>query len=125
MTEKAGQAKIQRMLGAVYTAKATTNLTIGNTKRAQIAFLDKAQLAFKEAIAANPNDAEALHGIGLAASWAGKLDEAIDYLKRAIEIRKGYAEAHNDLGVAYTLKFNSDRTRKSTFSSRLRALKRQ
>jgi len=124
VTEKAGQAKIQRMLGAVYTAKATTNLTIGSTKRAQIAFLDKAQLAFKEAIAANPNDAEALHGIGLAASWAGKLDEAVDYLKRAIEIRKGYAEAHNDLGVAYTLKFNSDRTRKEYIQLAFESLKK-
>ncbi len=123
VTEKAGQAKIERMLGAIYTAKATANLKVGDSKKAQIVFLDKAQQAFTAALAINPNDAEALHGIGLAASWAGKLDEAIDYLKRATDIRPKYAEAYNDLSVAYTLKFNTDRTKKEYINLALKSIK--
>lgn len=124
VTDKAGQARLQRMLGAIYTAKATPNLKIADSKQAQIVFLDKAQLAFKEALAVNANDSEALHGIGLAASWAGKLDEAIDYLKRSVEIRPKYAEAHNDLAVAYTLKFNADKSKKEYIKLALESLKK-
>ena len=57
----------------------------------------RAAAAFREAIAANPRDPDALVGAALAAHLLGRDDQAISSLKRAMEI------APNDAHAAYVL----------------------
>lgn len=63
---------------------------------------EKAASAFREALAANPRDALALAGAGMAAHMLGRDDVAVRSLKRALEVNPDYAYAALLLGqVAY------------------------
>jgi tetratricopeptide (TPR) repeat protein len=63
---------------------------------------DKASAAFREAIAANPRDPDALAGAGLAAHLLGRDDQAIGFLKRALDAAPTYVYAAYSLGqIAY------------------------
>ena len=63
---------------------------------------EKAAAAFREALAMNPRDANALTGAGMAAHMLGREDQAMSSLKRALEIQPDYAYAAYLLGqVAY------------------------
>ena len=63
---------------------------------------EKAASAFREALAADPSDAVALAGAGLAAHLLGRDDQAIGSLKRALAIEPDYAYAAHLLGqIAY------------------------
>ncbi|HTI36888.1 MAG TPA: tetratricopeptide repeat protein [Vicinamibacterales bacterium] len=64
---------------------------------------EKAAASFRAALAAQPRDAEALAGAGVAAHLLGQDDEAISYLKRALEVRPDYVDAALLLGpIAYS-----------------------
>jgi predicted TPR repeat methyltransferase len=63
---------------------------------------EKAASAFRQALAENPRDANALTGAGIAAHMLGRDDQAISSLKHALEIQPDYAYAAYVLGqVAY------------------------
>ena len=63
---------------------------------------EKAASAFREALAMNPRDPNALAGAGLAAHLLGRDDQAISSLKRALDVEPDYAYAAYLLGqVAY------------------------
>ena len=63
---------------------------------------EKAASAFRAQLAANPSDSRALTGAGLAAHLTGRPDEAIRYLKRAIDARPDNVQASHALGqIAY------------------------
>lgn len=49
----------------------------------------------------NPKDAEALNDLGFALRQNGKLDEAQNYLKQALEIKPEMGSAHANLSVVY------------------------
>lgn len=64
---------------------------------------DKAALAFRQAIAANPRDPDSLAGAGMAAHLLGRDDEAMRYLTKALDVAPNYAYAAYLLGqIAYS-----------------------
>ena len=70
-----------------------------------IAFLQQGQFAAAEAVLLailkrRPRDFDALHLSGVAAVEAGRLDEGIPRIRRAIAINPKSSAAHNNLGTA-------------------------
>src|SRR5687768_12092747 len=64
---------------------------------------EKAAAAFRAVLAANPGDARALAGAGIAAHLTGRPDQAITYLKKAIQIEPEFVQASYMLGqIAYS-----------------------
>lgn len=64
---------------------------------------EKAAAAFRAVLAANPSDARALAGAGMAAHLTGRPDQAINYLKKAIQIDPEFVQASYMLGqIAYS-----------------------
>src|SRR6266436_4342053 len=59
-----------------------------------------AEAAYRQALAAQPNLAEAHSNLGNALTAQRKLDEAVDACRRAIRIKPDLAEAHSNLGHA-------------------------
>jgi superkiller protein 3 len=57
--------------------------------------------AYKDAIAARPDYAEAYNNLGLTYRGRGRLAEAIDAYRAAVSIKPDFAVAYNNLGVAY------------------------
>ena len=63
---------------------------------------EKAASAFRARLATNPNDANALTGAGIAAHLTARDDEAISYLKKALQADPEFAYASYVLGqIAY------------------------
>ena len=67
--------------------------------------LAEAEIFYRQALAVQPNNADALNLLGIiahqmASEERGKLDEAIALYRRAIRIKPTYGEAHANLGVA-------------------------
>ena len=63
---------------------------------------DKAAAAFRAQLAANPNDARALTGAGIAAHLQSRDDQAISYLKKAVQVDAEFIYASYVLGqIAY------------------------
>src|SRR5215510_5750661 len=61
-----------------------------------------AEACYRQALAAQPNLAEAHSNLGLALTGQGKFDEAIAACRRAIGIKPVLAGAHSNLGNALT-----------------------
>ena len=80
--------------------------------------LDEAVASYRNALAINPNYAEAHNNLGIALKAQGKLDEAIASYQRAIAINQDYAEAHSNLGIA----LNADGKREEAVESFQRAV---
>jgi tetratricopeptide (TPR) repeat protein len=57
--------------------------------------------AFKDSIKLNPNDAEALYGLGFANFRMGRFRDAADAFKKATELKPRMAKAHYGLSLAY------------------------
>ncbi len=62
--------------------------------------LKAAEQVYRQILAVEPNQADAIHLLGLIAHQAGKLDEALVCYRRAVELKPDYAEAYNNLGAA-------------------------
>jgi predicted TPR repeat methyltransferase len=60
--------------------------------------LEQAEAIYLALLEADPNDAEALHYLGVARHQQGESLLAVDLVRRALEIRPGYADAFNNLG---------------------------
>ena len=60
--------------------------------------LDEAEAIYRRLLAADPDDAEAHHMLGLVAAQTGRIDEAERHLEAAIARRPDHPEAHNNLG---------------------------
>jgi predicted O-linked N-acetylglucosamine transferase (SPINDLY family) len=63
--------------------------------------LQTAEQLYRQILAAEPNQPEALHLLGVIAQQAGKHALAIQYIERAIAIRGDQPLFHNNLGEAY------------------------
>lgn len=62
---------------------------------------DAAISAFMNAVAINPDYAEAWNNLGTAYDQAGRYNDAVLAFRRAVAINPGYAEAWNNLGNVY------------------------
>src|SRR5262249_46607780 len=62
--------------------------------------LARAQEQYTLSLQDTPDNPEALNGLGLIAQKQGKVDDAINYFKKAVAINPRYADAFNNLGVA-------------------------
>jgi tetratricopeptide (TPR) repeat protein len=70
--------------------------------------LSEAREMYREILRRRPNDANALHLLGVLAGQQGKTDAAIDLVRRAISIKPRFAEAYRNLGslLAEKAQFN-------------------
>lgn len=81
----------------------TTELTIEQAVAAAInmqrqKLLPQAEAIFDAILQADPQCVEALHFLGVLRHQQGRRDEAVDLIRRAIDLNPGYADAHNNLG---------------------------
>ena len=60
-----------------------------------------AVLEWRKALAMYPDDAKANNNLGSALTMAGAPQDAIPYLRRAVEVNSNFAEAYYNLGAAY------------------------
>jgi protein O-GlcNAc transferase len=58
----------------------------------------EAEQVYRQVLSQRPDQAEALHGLGLLAERAGRADVAMDLFRRAVRIVPSSAAIHNDLG---------------------------
>lgn len=63
--------------------------------------IDRSRDVFGELVAADPDDARALHGLGKAEAAAGQLEAAVQHLRRAVELAPAFGQAHYTLALAY------------------------
>jgi predicted O-linked N-acetylglucosamine transferase (SPINDLY family) len=62
--------------------------------------LAEAEAVYRQILSADPNDADALHLLGVIANQTGRNDQAIDLIGRAVELDPEYDEALFNLGNA-------------------------
>ncbi len=62
--------------------------------------LQQAEQIYRQIIAAEPNNAEALHLMGAISCENGAYEESVEHLKRALALRPHFPEALNTLGLA-------------------------
>jgi len=62
--------------------------------------LHEAEPLYLEILAREPDHADALHHLGMAAGQVGRYDAAVDLIQRALAIKPDYPEAFNNLGNA-------------------------
>ena len=60
----------------------------------------QAEELYRQILAQDPEQVDALHHLGLASHQLGRTEEAIEYLREAVRLNPGFAEANNSLGVA-------------------------
>jgi protein O-GlcNAc transferase len=63
--------------------------------------MQQAETIFREVIHVHPQNADALHFIGLISFRHKKYDAAIEHIRRAIELNPNCADAYNNLGIIY------------------------
>ncbi len=68
--------------------------------------IDRAEQAYRKALEYNPQNSDALNGIGSVLGRRGRVEEAILYFKQALEIDPNNIEAYHNMGLALT---NQDR----------------
>jgi tetratricopeptide (TPR) repeat protein len=74
--------------------------------REMLSRLDDAKAAYKTAIvweSSKPNDPTPFHGLGRVLVKQGRPREALPYLQQAVKLGPAAAQAHEDLGEAYSL----------------------
>ena len=71
--------------------------------------LGEAEQLYRQILAVDPNHAVAWHLLGVIASQLGRNDAAEKSIGRALELQPNYAEARNNLGLAYRRKESSTR----------------
>ena len=63
--------------------------------------LQTAEQIYRQVLQVEPNQAHAIHLLGMIAHRLGKLDQAVACCRRAVELKPDYAEAHGSLGMAF------------------------
>ena len=77
----------------VWNLKGAANLALKNYQQAEI--------AFKESINLNPNNAEIYNNLGVAFKEQEKFTDALESYKKAISINQKFTEAYNNIGILY------------------------
>ena len=60
-----------------------------------------AERLYREMLAADPNQADALHNLGVICAQSSRLDEALDLIQRSLALKPDFAAAHNSLGIVF------------------------
>ncbi len=60
---------------------------------------EAAERAYRDVLALAPNEADALHNLGVICAQAGRLEEAEGLIRRALAAKPDLAAAHNSLGI--------------------------
>jgi len=68
--------------------------------------IDRAEQAYRKALEYNPQNSDALNGIGSVLGRRGRVEEAILYFRQALEMDPNNIEAYHNMGLALT---NQDR----------------
>ena len=63
--------------------------------------LQRAEIAYRQILAVDPNQVDAIHLLGVIAHQSGKHEIAIQYIRRAIGLAGNQAAFHCNLGAAY------------------------
>ncbi len=63
--------------------------------------LQAAEQIYRQILAVQPNQPDALHLLGVVASQTGRHEVAVDYIGRAVQLQGNVAFYHNNLGEAY------------------------
>jgi tetratricopeptide (TPR) repeat protein len=87
-----------RMVGVLASAVVVVVLGIATWTRAGV--YATSETLWSDTVTKNPDAWMAQYNLGLALGKAGKLDEAIAHFRRAVQIKPGFAEAHNFFGTA-------------------------
>jgi len=87
-----------RIVGVVASAGVLVVLGVATWARAGV--YATSETLWRDTVTKNPNAWMSQYNLGLALGKAGKLDEAIAHFGRAVQIKPGFAEAHNYLGTA-------------------------
>lgn len=82
----------------VEAANIHNNLGVSYIKKGEV---NKAMEHFQQAVAVNPQFAQAHNNLGLSLSSSGRQDQAIDAFKRAISLKPDFVDAYVNLGIAY------------------------
>ncbi len=61
--------------------------------------MDKYQEVITEVLKREPDNAELYYNLGVSADQQGKKDEAVEFYKKAIELKSDYASAYNNIAV--------------------------
>jgi len=61
--------------------------------------LPEAESLYRQLLASDPNHADALHMLGVLANQTGRVSDAIELIRRAIQLNCGRAIYHNNLGL--------------------------
>jgi protein O-GlcNAc transferase len=68
----------------------------------------QAENIYRQILAVDPANIDALHLLGLVAHQVGSNDVAVDYLSQALRLKPDFAEAHHNLGVVFKKKGDLD-----------------
>ncbi|MBI2628985.1 tetratricopeptide repeat protein [Candidatus Pacearchaeota archaeon] len=75
--------------------------------------LDEAENIYREILIKNPDNPDALHLLGVIDFQQGKHDEAIDFIKKAINLKPNVALYYNNLGMIYDIINNEEESVKN------------
>lgn len=63
--------------------------------------LPEAEVRYRQVLADDPNNPDALHLLGLLAAQVGKQEEAVKLIGRAIAVKPHFHQAHRNIGILY------------------------
>ncbi|HTT19317.1 MAG TPA: FG-GAP-like repeat-containing protein [Candidatus Sulfotelmatobacter sp.] len=101
-------AKAIPFQGTLYQDKFRRNSHTYGVAFFQHGFLKEAERAFQQAVAANPDDADAFYNLGTLYLRRDSPQEAKRNLERAVKLRPTYAEAWNNLGMLAAQQGNNE-----------------
>ncbi len=88
----------QYIIGAMATIPETLAIAVQHHQGGR---LQAAEQIYRQILAVEPNQTDALHLLGVVAFQAGKPEAAVEIIQRAIRMRGNVAFYHNNLGEAY------------------------
>jgi tetratricopeptide (TPR) repeat protein len=74
---------------------------LGRADEARATF-ERAVIAFRTTLAANPSEAITLHNLGMALDGLGRTEEAISTIRASLKLEPNMAQSHSTLGVLLT-----------------------